>query len=300
MFNFIKKTFSSLNKTRKNIVNTFSKFHGKKYLSDLELDELESVLFQADLSYEIIEQILLDFKDKALSDNQSWEDRFITFFKDRIKNSDSNNNVEEKILLIVGVNGAGKTTTSAKLSNYFKNKGDKVLLVGADTYRAAAIEQLKVWAEKLGVKFISNPSTKDPASIVYDGINSGLKDNFNRIIIDTAGRLHNSVNLMQELQKIYKISKKFNQDIRVFLTIDSNVGQNGINQVLEFNKFIPIDSLILTKMDGTAKGGIALSLIDQLNIPINFIGVGEGANDLVPFDLDTYLNSLISKEFSDE
>jgi len=300
MFNFIKKTFSSLNKTRKNIVNTFSKFHGKKYLSEAELDELESVLFQADLNYDIIEQVILEFKNKTLSNDESWESSFVSFLKNKIKISDSNKEIKERVLLIIGVNGTGKTTTSAKLSNYYKNNGDNVVLVGADTYRAAAVDQLKIWSEKLGVKFISNPSTKDPASIVYDGINSGLKDNANRIIIDTAGRLHNSVNLMQELKKIHKISKKFNEDIRVLLTIDSNVGQNGINQALEFNKFIPIDSLILTKMDGTAKGGIALSLIDQLNIPINFIGVGEGIDDLVPFNLDAYLNGLISKESNDE
>ena len=300
MFNFIKKTFSSLNKTRKNIVNTFSKFHGKKYLSESELDELESVLFQADLNYDIIDQVLLEFKNKTLSSDESWESSFISFLKNKIKISDSDNEIKERVLLIIGVNGTGKTTTSAKLSNYYKNNGDKVILIGADTYRAAAVDQLKIWSEKLGVKFLSNPSTKDPASIVYDGINSGLKDDANRIIIDTAGRLHNSVNLMQELQKIHKISKKFNENIRVLLTIDSNVGQNGINQALEFNKFIPIDSLILTKMDGTAKGGIALSLIDQLNIPINFIGVGEGIDDLVPFNLDTYLNGLISKESNDE
>ena len=167
MFNFIKKTFSSLNKTRKNIVNTFSKFHGKKYLSESELDELESVLFQADLNYDIIDQVLLEFKNKTLSSDESWESSFISFLKNKIKISDSDNEIKERVLLIIGVNGTGKTTTSAKLSNYYKNNGDKVILIGADTYRAAAVDQLKIWSEKLGVKFISNPSTKDPASIVY-------------------------------------------------------------------------------------------------------------------------------------
>ena len=152
----------------------------------------------------------------------------------------------------------------------------------------------------MDVKFVSNPSSKDPASVVYDGLSSGLKDNFDRIIIDTAGRLHNSVNLMNELQKIYRTSEKFNQNIRVILTIDSNVGQNGMSQALEFNKFLPIDSLILTKMDGTARGGIAVSLINQLDIPINFIGVGENVDDLVPFNLDAYLNGLILKESQNE
>ena len=170
------------------------------------------------------------------------------------------------------------------------------MLVGADTYRAAAVEQLRLWSKKLDVKFISNEFTKDPASIVYDAINSGLSDSYDKIIIDTAGRLHNSVNLMQELEKVYNVSKKFNEKIRVILVIDSNVGQNGMNQALEFNKFIPIDSLILTKMDGTARGGIAISMIDKLNIPIDFIGVGESVDDFVPFDLDIFLKGLISND----
>ena len=300
MFNFIKKTFTGLNKTRKNIVNTFSKFHGKKYLSEEELGQLESVLFQADLSYDMIEDIILEFKEKTLLSDESWEGKFVEILKSKIKDLDIDNEINEKILLIVGVNGTGKTTTSAKLSNYYKNKGDKVMLIGADTYRAAAIEQLKIWSERLGVKFMSNPSTKDPASVVYDGINSGLNNGFNRIIVDTAGRLHNSVNLMEELKKIYNISKRFKESVRVILTIDSNVGQNGINQATEFNKSIPIDSMILTKMDGTARGGIALSLIKQLDIPINFIGVGESVDDLVPFELDVYLNGLISQESDNE
>ena len=149
---------------------------------------------------------------------------------------------------------------------------------------------------KLGVKFISNEFTKDPASIVYDALNSGLNDGYNKIIIDTAGRLHNSVNLMQELEKLYNVANKFNEKVKVMLVIDCNVGQNGINQAMDFNKFLPIDSLVLSKMDGTARGGIALSMMNKLNIPIDFIGVGENMDDLVPFDLDAYLRGLVSDE----
>ena len=197
---------------------------------------------------------------------------------------------------MVGVNGTGKTTTSAKLSNYYKNMSFKTMLVGADTYRAAAVKQLRLWSEKLNIKFISNEFTKDPSSIVYDALNSGIKDNFDKIIIDTAGRLHNSVNLMQELEKLYTVANKFNEKVKVILVVDSNVGQNGMNQAIDFNKFIPIDSLILTKMDGTAKGGVAISMINKLNLPIEFIGVGENVDDLVPFELDTYLKGLIFNE----
>ena len=295
MFNFIKKTFSGLHKTRKNIINTFSKIHGKKYLNQNELDELESVLFQSDLSYELTMEIINEFESKTLDDMETWEDKFVDLIKLKVA-KENNNSDNAKIYLIIGVNGTGKTTTSAKICNYYKNKGFKSMLVGADTYRAAAVEQLKMWSKKLNVKFVSNESTKDPASIVYDAVTSVLKDDFDKIIIDTAGRLHNSVNLMQELEKVYRVSKKFNEKVKVVLVIDSNVGQNGMNQALEFSKFIPVDSLVLTKMDGTAKGGIAVSMVDKLNIPIDFIGMGEGVDDLVPFELETFLKGLISNE----
>ena len=295
MFNFIKKTFAGLHKTRKNIINTFSKIHGKKYLNQNELDELESVLFQSDLSYELTMEIINEFESKTLNDMETWEDKFVDLIKLKVS-KENNNSDNAKIYLIIGVNGTGKTTTSAKICNYYKNKGFKSMLVGADTYRAAAVEQLKMWSKKLNVKFVSNESTKDPASIVYDAVTSGLKDDFDKIIIDTAGRLHNSVNLMQELEKVYRVSKKFNEKVKVVLVIDSNVGQNGMNQALEFSKFIPVDSLVLTKMDGTAKGGIAVSMVDKLNIPIDFIGMGEGVYDLVPFELETFLKGLISNE----
>ena len=295
MFNFIKKTFSGLKKTRNNIVNTFSKFHGKRYLGENELEELESVLFQSDLSYDIIDDVVEEFRNKKFTDEVSWDKEFISLLKTKYTLDFKDNN-QAKVLLLVGVNGTGKTTTSAKLSNYYKNKSFKTMLVGADTYRAAAVKQLSLWSQKLGVKFISNEFTKDPASIVYDALNSGLNDGYNKIIIDTAGRLHNSVNLMQELEKLYNVANKFNEKVKVMLVIDCNVGQNGINQAMDFNKFLPIDSLVLTKMDGTARGGIALSMINKLNIPIDFIGVGENVDDLVPFDLDAYLRGLVSDE----
>ena len=295
MFNFIKKTFSGLKKTRNNIVNTFSKFHGKRYLGENELEELESALFQSDLSYDIIDDIVEEFRNKKFTDEVSWDKEFISLLKTKYTLDFKDNN-EAKVLLLVGVNGTGKTTTSAKLSNYYKNKSFKTMLVGADTYRAAAVKQLSLWSQKLGIKFISNEFTKDPASIVYDALNSGLNDGYNKIIIDTAGRLHNSVNLMQELEKLYNVANKFNEKVKVMLVIDCNVGQNGINQAMDFNKFLPIDSLVLTKMDGTARGGIALSMMNKLNIPIDFIGVGENVDDLVPFDLDPYLRGLVSDE----
>lgn len=296
MFNFIKKTFEGLNKTRKNIVNTFSKFHGKSYLNNNEIDELESVLYQSDLSYELVDLIIENFKNKTLLNDETWEDKFYSILINELNVPSPSNEVDNSIILIVGVNGTGKTTTSAKLANYYKNMGNKVFLVGADTYRAAAVEQLRIWSEKLNVRYISNSATNDPASIVYDGINAGIKDNADKIIIDTAGRLHNSVNLMEELKKIHKIALKFDKKIKITLVVDSNVGQNGMNQALEFSKFIPLNSLILTKMDGTAKGGIAVSMMNKLQLPIEFMGIGEKIDDLIPFDLDTFIKGLVKDE----
>ena len=296
MFNFIKKTFEGLNKTRKNIVNTFSKFHGKSYLNNDEIDELESVLYQSDLSYELVDLIIENFKNNTLLKGETWEDKFHSILINELNVSSLSNEEDKSIILIVGVNGTGKTTTSAKLANYYKNNGDKVFLVGADTYRAAAVEQLGIWSEKLNVRYISNSTTNDPASIVYDGINAGIKDNADKIIIDTAGRLHNSVNLMEELKKIHKIALKFDKKMQITLVVDSNVGQNGMNQALEFSKFIPLNSLILTKMDGTAKGGIAVSMMKKLQLPIEFMGIGEKIDDLIPFDLDTFIKGLVKDE----
>ena len=296
MFNFIKKTFEGLNKTRKNIVNTFSKFHGKSYLNNNEIDELESVLYQSDLSYELVDLIIENFKNKTLLNDETWEDKFYSILINELNVPSLSNEVDNSIILIVGVNGTGKTTTSAKLANYYKNIGNKVFLVGADTYRAAAVEQLRIWSEKLNVRYISNSATNDPASIVYDGINAGIKDNADKIIIDTAGRLHNSVNLMEELKKIHKIALKFDKKMKITLVVDSNVGQNGMNQALEFSKFIPLNSLILTKMDGTAKGGIAVSMMNKLQLPIEFMGIGEKIDDLIPFDLDTFIKGLVKDE----
>tara|TARA_B100000614_G_C14551855_1_gene494255 strand:+ start:2065 stop:2955 length:891 start_codon:yes stop_codon:yes gene_type:complete len=296
MINIFKRTFDGLKKTRNKLVNTFSKLHGKKYLNDDEINDLEDILYQSDLGLDLVERIINSFKNITLSNNENWEDKFLELIKKNIRYNKNINCDDYEIILVVGVNGTGKTTTSAKLANHYKNKGNKVYLVGADTFRAAAVEQLKVWAEKINVKYISNPNTKDPASIVFDGIKSGLKDSCDKIIIDTAGRLHNSINLMQELKKIYNICQKFEKKVNVVLTIDSNVGQNGINQALDFNRYIPINSLILTKMDGTARGGIAISLINKLDLDVDFIGIGENIEDLIPFDLDIFLKGLIKNE----
>ena len=197
-------------------------------------------------------------------------------------------------MLIVGINGAGKTTSAAKLSAYCCNESENVMLVAADTYRAAAIDQIRIWAERLNIKLLANESSSDPASVAFDGVSSGLANNYDRIVIDTAGRMNTSVNLMNELSKIHKVVKKKIEDISVLMVLDANTGQNAINQVNDFSSALPIDGVILTKMDGTTKGGMAIPVLSELKIPILYMGIGEKLDDLIPFDIDYYLEGLIS------
>ena len=288
-----KKAFSSLFKSKDKIRKTFSKILLLSQLSDNEKEQIENCLLSSDVGWQLTEKIINDLKKSKKDD--LWENALIETIKSSVNHINKKTNNFKKIILIIGVNGTGKTTSAAKLANYFKDNNKKVTLVAADTYRAAAIEQLSIWSKRMNIDFISNVNTSDPASIAYDGVNSGISNNHDHIIIDTAGRLHTSKNLMMELGKIYKVVQKLSNEITVCISIDGNTGQNGIRQVEEFNNYLPIDNIILNKMDGTAKGGIALAIIDSLSIPISFIGVGEGYNDLIVFNLDDYLGSLIKK-----
>jgi len=292
MFSILDKTIQGLKKTRNKINNTFSSISGKSFLDENDIDTLEEILLQADLGWEIVDSIvekLSDKDDKDLNISQ----RVISIIKNSIDLDILNYNIK-KTVLIVGTNGSGKTTSAAKISAHLANESDKIMLVAADTYRAAAINQLKIWSERLNIKLLANELSSDPASVAYDGISSGLANNYDRIIIDTAGRMNTSVNLMNELSKIYKVVNKKTDDISVLMVLDANTGQNAINQVKDFNSAIPIDGIILTKMDGTTKGGMAIPILSELRIPVCYIGVGEKLDDLIPFDIDYYLEGLIS------
>ncbi|MBC8196653.1 MAG: signal recognition particle-docking protein FtsY [Candidatus Marinimicrobia bacterium] len=296
MFSLFKKTIQGLTKTRNRIKHAFGSLIGKKYLSEDDLEMLEDCLIQADLGWETTDVIIDELK-KPSSNSNNWEERFNSILKNLLENSPKQKPFAQ-VLMIVGINGTGKTTTSAKMSAWFKEKGENTLLVAADTYRAAAVEQLRQWSNKLGFQLVANEKSADPASIAFDGVTSGLTKNIDRIIIDTAGRLHNSENLMQELVKIKKVVNRITTDIQTFLTVDANTGQNAMTQAKEFSNYIPIDGIILTKMDGTAKGGIAIPIMLELGLPVYFIGVGEQANDLILFDQESYLNGLISEKES--
>ena len=289
--NIFKRTFNSISETRNKIKKSFSNIFSFSNLTQKDIQEIEECLLSSDISWTLTEEIIDEIKINKENFN-SWQELLVNSIDKSINYNDSSNELK-KIIIIVGINGSGKTTTAAKLAKYFVDNNKSVTLVAADTYRAAAVEQLKIWAERINIDFISNSKTSDPASISFDGANSGLKKDKNHIIIDTAGRLHTSKNLMLELEKIFRVVGKLSDEISVCMTLDANIGQNGIKQVKEFGKYLPISNIILNKMDGTAKGGIALSIIKSLSIPISFLGIGEKYDDLIPFNFNKYIESLI-------
>ena len=300
MIQLFNKTISGLVKTRSKISNLFVRFAGKTILDESDLEEIEEELLTADIGWELTETIL---KAMEVSDQKeiSRIKRFEICVSDYLKDVDAPRNLK-KVILIVGINGTGKTTSAAKLGAYYSKSGESVSMVAADTYRAAAIEQIQIWSERLNLQLISNKKSADPASVAYDGVFSGLAKGLDRMIVDTSGRVHNSPSLMKELEKIYKVVVKLTPDTDVLIAIDANTGQNALQQAREFSKYIPLAGVILTKMDGTARGGIAIQIMKELNLPIYFMGIGEKVEDLIPFDCESYIKGLITaeKECTDE
>ncbi len=294
MISFLKKTISGLSKTRSKLSTLFAKFSGKSILTDDDIEDLEEALLGADIGWELTDSIIKQLKvpDKA---EITREDRFQQCIQQYLADVHEVSELQ-RVILLVGINGTGKTTSAAKLGGYYSKSGKSVSLVAADTYRAAAVEQIRIWAERLNLHLTANDKSADPASVAYDGVASGITKNMDRIIVDTSGRLHTSANLMKELEKIHRVVLKLTDEIDVLITIDANTGQNGLQQAREFDKYIPITGVILTKMDGTARGGIAIQIMKELNLPVYFIGVGEQVDDLVPFDRESYINGLISSE----
>ena len=287
----ISKLFKALSKTRKNIADSFNTL-SKKRVSTETLDLLESTLISADIGIDTASEIINLVKTNS-GDNhvQSVKDYMFSIL-------DSNKPANQSLPLvkmIIGVNGTGKTTTAAKLAHYYKSNGKNVLLVAADTYRAAALDQLKIWSNRIDIRLISNSSAKDPSSVIYDGMQASYKENSNIVIIDTAGRLHTNKNLMQELEKMNRtITENFtNYSLGTMVTIDATLGQNSLFQAKEFLNYINIDTAVLTKMDGTARGGIVFGLSKELNIPIEFLGIGENIEDLEKFDQTVYINTIL-------
>lgn len=262
----------------------------------IQKDLLEEALIESDISYDLVEQIIASLPQEISRDEL--EVALYRFFRaesyyERISYTPPLQAIN--VFLIIGVNGAGKTTTIAKLANKAKQEGKKVILGAGDTFRAAAIEQLKLWGEKLNIEVISSKIGHDPSAIAFDSIKAGIARGADEVIIDTAGRLHNQTNLKNELVKIASVSQKAleGSKIQKFLIIDGTQGSSAINQAKIFHDILDIDAVIVTKLDSTSKGGAILSIIHELKLPIAFIGVGENQNDLIEFNQDEYIQTLL-------
>ncbi len=309
------KYITGLDKSHKGFASKLTKLSKEHKQKNAEyFDELERILIESDvgvkLTMEILDQVEKECNEKGITDTVEINDvlvdkMFIGYvnqggtFKTDIEFKD----VNPTVCLIVGVNGTGKTTTIAKLAKRYKDQGKKILLIAADTFRAGAIEQLKLWASRVGVDIFFKPENSDPASVCYEGLTKAKNEDYDLVLIDTAGRLHNKQYLMDELGKVQRVIKKVIQDAphETLLVLDANTGQNGIEQAKVFKEVVPLTGVVITKMDGTSKGGIILAIRDLLEVPVRFIGLGEQMNDLKEFDLDMYLYGLlIGDENSDD
>ena len=285
----ISKLFSNLSKSREKLSGIVKRISSAN-LDENTLEELESVLIESDIGWELTDKIIEGIKNNYSVDCNI-EELITNMIKEHFKGFNVESSPKEKVLLIVGVNGVGKTTSIAKIANYYHCKGEKVVLVAADTFRAGAVEQLSLWSQRLGIDIVKNESTNDPAAIAYDGVSSSKSRGYDRVLIDTSGRMHNSTNLKNELEKIYNVVKKQESSVEVLVVIDANLGQNSISQIREFSNIVPIDGAIVTKLDGTAKGGIILKVIEELKIPICFLGTGEQEVDLMEFSFSQYIDN---------
>jgi fused signal recognition particle receptor len=283
-------------------------FLGKTTLTSDQIEEAEALLIGSDLGVNCTGRIIEALKIEAAKHSQLDTDAFQTLLKaellgmlgdsSRVAIAPEKVNGEPKIVLVVGVNGVGKTTSVAKLANSWKKSGAKVLLIAADTFRAAAVEQLQSWGVATGVEVFAAEESQKPAAVVFDGLVKARAENFDIVLIDTAGRLHNKANLMQELDGIGNVIRKFNEagPQEVLLVVDACTGQNALSQAKDFNEIIKLTGIVITKLDGTPKGGIVVAIKHELGVPVRYIGVGEGKNDLQIFDSERFLTALLSSD----
>jgi fused signal recognition particle receptor len=314
--NFFKKLFTKekkesldkgLKKSNESFFNKISKaIVGKSKVDDQVLDDLEEILISSDVGVKTTLKIIDQIEKRVANDKFLNSDELDLILKEEIikiicdseqNNFLSINREKPHVILVVGVNGVGKTTSIGKMANYYKSIGLKVMVGAADTFRAAAIDQLQVWSDRVGVELIKQKMGSDPASVAFDTLESAIKKNTDIVLIDTAGRLHNKANLMNELSKIKRVlqKKNINAPHEVLLVIDGSTGQNAFEQAKQFTNVTEITSLAVTKLDGTAKGGVVLGISDQFNIPIKFIGIGEDVEDLQIFDKKEFVDSFFKK-----
>ncbi len=302
------KLKEGLSKTRNNIVSGIdSVFGGFTSIDDDFYDELEEILIMGDIgvksSGEIMERLKTQVKENHVKEPGQCRELLIQSIKEQMKpDKDAYNYENQKtVVMVIGVNGAGKTTSVGKLASLLKQQGKKVLIAAADTYRAAACEQLCEWAARAGVDIITGSQGADPSSVIFDAVNAAKARNVDVLICDTAGRLHNKRNLMEELKKMNRvIDREYSYSYREnLIVLDGTTGQNALNQAREFGETTAITGIVLTKMDGTSKGGIAVAIQSELGIPVKYIGVGEKVEDLQRFDPDQFVNALFDVEAED-
>lgn len=306
---FFKRLVEGLSKTRENIVSGIdSIFNGYSSIDEDFYEEIEEILVMGDIGINtttsIIERLKEQVSEKHIKDPQECKQLLMNSIKEQMTVGETAYEFENRksVILVIGVNGVGKTTSVGKLAGKLKNQGKKVIMAAADTFRAAAGEQLSQWANRAGVELIGGQDGADPASVVYDAIAAAKARNADVLICDTAGRLHNKKNLMEELRKIYRIIEKEYPEayLETLVVLDGTTGQNALAQAKQFHEVANVTGIILTKLDGTAKGGIAVAIESELDIPVKYIGVGETIDDLQKFDAEEFVNALFNIEDSTE
>jgi fused signal recognition particle receptor len=311
LFGFLNKEKETLDrglsKTKESVFSKLTRaIIGKSRVDDSVLDELEEILITSDVGVETTLKIISRIEKRASADKYVSTEELTTILREEIAALLTENKTEDMedfalppdkkpyVIMVVGVNGVGKTTTIGKLAYQFKKNGLKVFLGAADTFRAAAVEQLVIWSERIGVTIVKQNMGSDPASVAYDTLQSAKANNADVVIIDTAGRLHNKVNLMNELTKIKNVMKKIIPDAphEILLILDGSTGQNAFEQAKQFTAATEVNALAVTKLDGTAKGGVVIGISDQFRIPVKYIGLGEGIEDLQVFNKRAFVDSL--------
>tara|TARA_Y100001980_G_C14473280_1_gene253029 strand:+ start:61 stop:951 length:891 start_codon:yes stop_codon:yes gene_type:complete len=290
----INSILNALSNSRSKFLKVFD-ILSKNKISNKDIELIEEMLIETDIGYDVTTDIVDIIQEKSDGSLDLRNNIKLHLVKMLNGHQELTIKDEKTVIVVVGVNGSGKTTTAAKLAKFYSAKGKKVMLIAADTFRAAAVDQLKIWSERVGCRFIFNENSTEPASIVFNGLESAIAKDDDLVIVDTAGRLHTSENLMKELAKINRvIENRFPKFTKISLiTIDAGIGQNSLIQAKEFGKICNIDGAVLTKLDGSAKGGVVFPLYDQLGIPVTFVGIGEGFEDLSVFNPIKYVDGII-------
>lgn len=302
---FFSKIQNSLKKTREGVFSKINRvFTAKRKIDDDLLEEIEEILIGGDVGVETSLYLIDHIKERVRSEKYQDSSELESLIRNEISSllldpAENQTGINgPKVLLFVGVNGTGKTTSIAKIANRLKSQGHSVLLAAADTFRAAAIEQLSEWARRIGIDVIKHQANADPSAVVYDAMNAAIARKSDYLLIDTAGRLHTKANLMAELNKIFRVIQKINPDAphEVIMVLDASTGQNAVNQAREFKNAARVDSIFLAKLDGTARGGVVLAINKELAIPVRYIGVGEKLDDIEVFNKNAFVEGLFYKE----